>query len=198
MTKGIKKLIVKVGDLQQSLQCEEINKKVELVRGQVYWCKSGVFRFSYITKMPCPHNSEGCYHKVGYLHFNNNNGGMDDSYFANEDCFDSINYATEEEKAIFVKSEEANGKFWNDEKKDFLKLEDVYFEALCKDDFNKAYAACPSDLLSGYANFRIDYNIIMIGKAETLYNTKLERCDTKNMTMVGIEVFIKLLENYKV
>jgi len=101
---------------------EHTKKEIELVKGGIYIVN------------PKGDNPWLFRAKGGDLTFNvlcdNDNGDSCFIDYTQKLSFDFklISLATEEEKAKLIKAEEEHGKFWSDEKKDFLKLEDVCYD----------------------------------------------------------------------
>lgn len=93
-------------------------KEVELVRGEVYTYNNGehIFRFK----------EHGFYGNIISLYTLRD----DNSFYLHCNFSDmrGIRLATPEEKAKLIQAEQEHGKYWDDEKKDFLKLEDVCYE----------------------------------------------------------------------
>ena len=163
-------------------------KEVELVRGEFYRLGNNTASFRFKEWQ----NKDICTYSCC----------QDDIYRGYEmNIFKGNLYVAKESNNIvvsnLVKAEEEGGKFWSDKKQDFLKLEDVYFMALNKNDFIDVYAQCDSSMMSQFANFREEYNMMIIGVYKTLYNAASNSSEAEDRTEVTKEVFIKLLKNYK-
>lgn len=157
-------------------------KDVKLVRGEVYTIEDSVkslFRY----KEPSECNTKRYFSHTNHRIFN------DSGYIGYAVKF---NLATQEEKAKLIKAEEEHGKFWSDEKGDFLKLEDVYYKAETIQDLKDIIIACPVDLISVGFCFNLYYNLICLDSEIKI--TSFRELST-NKIKVTKNVFINLLKS---
>lgn len=157
-------------------------KEVELVRGEVYNRKGIIFRYfdEKCTPLAVSSNSavlfEDCY---GFV-------------------FNDSEIATQEEKAKLIKAEEEHGKFWSDEKGDFLNLEDVYYKAETIQDLKDIIIACPVELISVGFCFHLSFNLICLDSGYNKIDKKPKinnlRGVLTNKIKVTKDVFINLLK----
>lgn len=164
----------------------EEKKKVELIRGKWYCCDGAWFRYDYteICKF------ENKIHTFVLIGANCNN--YDSAYFyEGKNC--KIVEATIEQMRQGVAMERKNGKFWNDKKQDFLKLEDIQYIAHSINDLMDVYNV-NIRLLHHSLNMTVGRTNVLLFKDGFIY--KQELCE-KDKIEETKEVFVSLLKNYK-
>lgn len=163
---------------------KEEKKEVELVRGNIYKIKDSVGSlFRYKVKGSC--NSKLCFSHTNHTRF------MSGGYIGYAVEFTN---ATEDEKQTLIKQEEENGGFWNDEKQDFLKLEDVCYKAKTRQELLDIASIAGVEFLSNDFDIRISYPFVQMIDSSFICNSLIAG---KGKIEVTKEVFIKLLKNYK-
>ena len=163
---------------------KEEKKEVQLIRGKWYCLDSISFiRFKQINK-----DRVEAFTFIGFGLSKLNDTHADEACFIKE--YKEANY---EQVKQGIEYERENGKFWSDEKKDFLKLEDVCYKAESRQELLEIANTAGVEILANDFDIDITYPFVQMGDSSSMYNSLFVR----NNTEVTKETFIKLLKNYK-
>lgn len=163
------------------------NKEVELVRGEWYFCHHVCFRY-YYTEVCTFEN------KIHVLSLVNTDLSFyGSSYFYKNKGWEIVEATTEQIKQG-ITLERDNGYFWNDEKQDFLKLEDVCYKAKTRQELLDIAILAGAEVLSNDFDIRISYPFVQMLDNSFICNSLSA---DKGKIEVIKEVFTKLLKNYK-
>jgi len=169
---------------------EHTKKEIEPIKGEIYFCTCKGSGNSYVFR------ADAGVYKTSH----STSVSMDDNSFSMNPCITpdddikTLRLVTEEEKAKLIKAEEEHDKFWSDEKKDFLKLEDVYYKADIRQDLKDISNVVDISMLSDCYDFNMSRLCVFITPNNTILNAN--SCNM-NRLQVNKQTFITLLKNHK-
>ena len=187
----IAKLEEKIKGSAEKWVAEHKNKEVELIKGEIYFCHD--FTCSRIVRM------DTIIDEVKYNSISNISGGglfRVDEVLNNNNFRKTIRPATEEEKQKLIKAEKEHGRFWSQEKGDYLGLDDVRYKANTRQDLKDIINICPLSLLG------TKFNTCTFCKCVQLFFGVLvnkDHFDAKKNQVIPVskQTFITLLKNHK-
>jgi len=172
----------------------EEHKQVELVRGEVYVCEDGekleIFRHNPSEWLNSTRIDYYSLLKINKSKINTD--FIQNRFIQGIDYIKSLCPATEEEKAKLIKAEEQHGLYWDDGKKDFLKLEEVYCKLDDLSDLLNIYSI-RADFVCEGSTLRMKY--CYIGFSEGNFERYYE--PMTNRKLVNKETFINILKHRK-